>query len=742
MKPFRIKLFVKVVLLMLGLSTIPLTLVGTRILKLNRDSLQYEVLRYHTSLAQNLANKLDVQLSNLDEKLDFAVNSLHSEQVGWAEKQSVLQGLVNSDPKFAIIAVVAKNGKEFIKVYNPVLEAKLASFPELTSHADDPLFQQLPKSEERIWDISNAGSDPRLRLYYPFQTPTGVHAVFMSYSLNAFWKELADTKIGGSGFTFLVDREGTILAHPDNNKILARESARGYALIASALAGNAGASEFSDKGSTWVGSAAPVKRLGGAVMTLQPRDEAYAASIKGQRTAAAWILLSAVIAAFLAALFARRLTRPILQVIQASREVNLETGHFPPDINVASRDEIGELADTFNAMTKKLKSYAAMQLGRMMAEKNKTEAIIYSIDDGLIMTDHESNIEFINGRAREFLGITQRPQEMLDKPLWDFIPRTEVLDILWDMTHNIKDNVAKEVEVSYGNYRQTLSVSAASVRTPTEGEDMGIVIILRNITLEKQIEQMKDDFIHSITHDLRNPMTSIRGFLKFLIDELGGPLTDQQRKMVETMDRASMRLLGMINDILDVAKLEAGKIQLNLAETDLRDTARHVNELLQTQATKKQIELVLDAPEGLPKISVDPMLMERLYTNLIGNAIKFTPEGGRITVQLVDKGDSIYSAVTDSGEGIPPDYLNKIFDKFQQVAGQRKGGTGLGLTICKYIVESHKGDIFVESEVGKGSKFQFTIPKNLRDLLPAMPVLPKLEDAPPPNGGRKSENAA
>jgi signal transduction histidine kinase len=246
---------------------------------------------------------------------------------------------------------------------------------------------------------------------------------------------------------------------------------------------------------------------------------------------------------------------------------------------------------------------------------------------------------------------------------------------------------------------------------------------------------MKDDFIHSITHDLRNPMTSIRGFLKFLMDELGGPLTEQQRKMVETMDRASMRLLGMINDILDVAKLEAGKIQLNLTETDLRDTAKHVNELLQTQATKRKITLAVDAHEPFPKIQADPLLMERLFTNLIGNAIKFTPEDGKVTVELREEPGHICCAVIDTGEGIPEDYLTKIFDKFQQVAGQRKGGTGLGLTICKYIVESHKGEIAVSSEVGKGSRFYFTIPKNLSQS--SMTEASLLTAALPPNPLKK-----
>jgi signal transduction histidine kinase len=226
---------------------------------------------------------------------------------------------------------------------------------------------------------------------------------------------------------------------------------------------------------------------------------------------------------------------------------------------------------------------------------------------------------------------------------------------------------------------------------------------------------MKDDFLHSITHDLRNPMTSIRGFMKFLIDEVAGPLTPQQRKMLETMDRASLRLLVLINDILDIAKLEAGRMKLNLAETDLRPLAQRTIEIAEGQALKKSIRLVLQCPDALPLITADPELLERVFSNLIGNALKFTPDNGQVTVALGEQDGRMRIAVEDTGEGIPPEYIDTIFHKFQQVAGQRRGGTGLGLTICKHIVEAHLGTIWAESALGTGSKFIFLLPLHLTE---------------------------
>ncbi|HOW27476.1 MAG TPA: ATP-binding protein [Elusimicrobiota bacterium] len=705
----------KVALLMVGLATVPLMIVGTQILSLNKDSLQYEVLRYHTRLAQSLAEKWDGHLAVLEEKIRFIMSTFQSSEISWPERQSILQSLVDSSPSFAVVSIVGQDGKEYMKVYNPILEPELAAFPSLASHSEEPLFQDFLKSKHRVMEVIRDSDNPRLHLYYPLETPTGRHAIYIDTSLRAFWDEILNTRIGQTGFAYLVGVEGSLLAHPDRNMMEEPHSVRTIPLVAAALAGNSGASEFSDaKNVQWIGASAPIRRMQGAIITQQQRNEAYAASRKGQRHALFWIVLSAFLASLIAALFARQITRPVLDLTRAAQDVKVDVGQFPDEVEVRTHDELQDLSETFNTMTKELKSYAAMQLEHLLAEKTKTEAIVFSIVDGLIMTDHQGLIEFINHRARQILGITAEYQSLLKKPLWDFIPHTEALDVLWDITQNPQDNTAREIDLSETGYRRVFKVFSEVVRTPTRGEDIGVVIILHDVTLEKEIEQMKEDFLHSITHDLRNPMTSIRGFLKFLLDELGGPLTEQQRKMLDTMDRASLRLLGMINDILDVAKLEAGKMEVNLAETDLIELSQRILELLQAQAGKKNIELVLDANPQMPKSILDPLLMERLLTNLVGNSIKFTPEKGRITIEWRDTPTQIQGAVCDTGEGMPPDFMDKIFGKFQQVRGQRKGGTGLGLTICKYIVESHKGTIGVESTLGKGSRFYFTIPKGLQ----------------------------
>jgi len=208
-------------------------------------------------------------------------------------------------------------------------------------------------------------------------------------------------------------------------------------------------------------------------------------------------------------------------------------------------------------------------------------------------------------------------------------------------------------------------------------------------------------------------MTSIRGFLKFLIDGVAGPVTEQQKKMLGVMDHASLKLLSLINDILDIAKLESGRMTINLSDCDLKMICQRSIEMAGGLALKKSITIRTESKEDFPKIKADPELIERVFSNLLGNALKFTPESGSITVSLKELSDRVEVSVEDTGEGIPPEYVERIFDKFQQVAGQRKGGTGLGLTICKHIVEAHSGEIWAESKLGQGAKFIFTLPKDL-----------------------------
>jgi len=210
-----------------------------------------------------------------------------------------------------------------------------------------------------------------------------------------------------------------------------------------------------------------------------------------------------------------------------------------------------------------------------------------------------------------------------------------------------------------------------------------------------------------------NNKLEIKGFSEFLLKEIAGPLNPNQKNMVVSIGRAAFRLLQMVNNILDIAKMEAGKMELNLTKFNVYNLVKNCVDLMSSLAVKKNITFVIDGDKNI-EIVADANLIERVYINLIGNAIKFTPQDGKITIGFAIVDGKFRSWVEDTGEGIPPEYIDKIFAKFEQVKGQKAGGTGLGLTISKYIAEAHLGKIWAESKPGSGAKFIFEFPLNLK----------------------------
>lgn len=230
----------------------------------------------------------------------------------------------------------------------------------------------------------------------------------------------------------------------------------------------------------------------------------------------------------------------------------------------------------------------------------------------------------------------------------------------------------------------------------------------------KKLDKLKSDFVNAVTHELRTPLTSIKGYAEFLADEIGGPMTAQQIEFVQQIEKSSERLQHLIDDLLDFARLEAGTFKLRCEEADLRTTLQEVVESMQPQATSARLSLEAALPEGPVPGQMDSQRISQVLINLVNNAIKFTPDGGRIEVRAGMDGDHLRCEVKDTGIGIAREDVPRLFQRFAQLeAGVRKvGGTGLGFSISKAIVEAHGGEIGVESEPGKGSTFWFTLPRH------------------------------
>lgn len=232
----------------------------------------------------------------------------------------------------------------------------------------------------------------------------------------------------------------------------------------------------------------------------------------------------------------------------------------------------------------------------------------------------------------------------------------------------------------------------------------------------KALDRLKQDFLNAASHELRTPLTSIMGYAEFLDDDLAGPLTGEQRDYVHQIQAGAVRLQSLVDDLLDFARLEAGTFQLALGRVDLCSVVSREVATLSPQARAKEVALSVELPEAPVFLSVDPQRIGQVLLNLVGNAIKFNRKGGRVTVSVQAEGECVCVAVTDTGIGIPPEHLARLFDKFYQVdpsTTREHGGAGLGLAISRAIVEAHGGSIVVQSALGAGSTFSFRLPRQV-----------------------------
>lgn len=734
---FKLKLFPKLAILMILTTSVPAIIIGIRTIEINRVGMQAAILELHTSLATSISESIRNYWSEIDKKVAIVSRSLQF-NIDWMERHGILQSLLDTNPDFISVAIVDNRGQEILKAFNPDLETNVT----LLNHADAPFFKEFLKNRQPILhplhDSTETAAGSVIRIF----SLTASHCLLIKLSLKTLNTLIQKYEFAKTGVAFVVDKNGKLLIPQDiERKIIPPgQPLSDLDIVKKALTSDAvGSTEYtSPLGKMVVGAFASVKDVGWGVVIQQDKDEAYDSVSQMRRSTIILTILSILVASIVSFFLARGLVRPISHLMDAVKKISERKFDVSEELSlIKTKDEIKDLSETFGKMAVELKRYDELQVDKIIEEKTKTEAVIFSISDALLMTDSEGRIQLYNQSAKNVLNLPESDKEIINKPVWDFIKNEELKKVFEEGLKN-PQNASREVILTNGPKLQYFKTSASVVVHPQKHLPIGVVSTLRDITLEKELDNMKETFLHSITHDLRNPMTSIIGFLKFLKEGVGGPLTEQQKKMVDTMSRSSQKLLAMINDILDIAKLEAGKMHLNLENANIIQVAKSAATILDAMFTKKSINFSIEASPEVENITIrmDSALIERVFINLLSNAIKFTPEGGKVAINIKKTGDGrretgdektkqpstiyhlpstvssnfIQVSVIDTGEGIPPDFMDKIFQKFQQVVGQKRGGTGLGLTICKYIVEAHGGKIWVESKLGEGSKFSFTLP--------------------------------
>ncbi|HEX8024527.1 HAMP domain-containing sensor histidine kinase [Mucilaginibacter sp.] len=393
------------------------------------------------------------------------------------------------------------------------------------------------------------------------------------------------------------------------------------------------------------------------------------------------------------------IANPIKELTARIKEVSNKNYH--QQIHFESDDEFGELGQAFNTMTRKLDEFENSNLASILFEKKRIETIINSMHDAIIGLDEKSVIIFANQVACNLIGM--KADQLNGKYAPDIALENDLMRKLLVNDQAKLRIFADEREGFYS--RESLSVSSRD-------KVIGKVIILKNITEYQQLDEAKTNFIATISHELKTPISSIKMSLKLLEDERIGDVNPEQRQLISNIDDDTRRLLLITGELLDMAQVETGKLQLNFGSTHPQNIVDYAVKAIKFIADQKQVDIKVKCDESLPKVHADLDKTTWVLINLLSNAIKYSHE--KSTVELVvkkHKNDEIEFSVTDHGKGIEDQYLPRLFERYFKVpnATSEQSGTGLGLAIAKDFIEAQAGKINVESEIGSGSTFYFTL---------------------------------
>lgn len=413
-------------------------------------------------------------------------------------------------------------------------------------------------------------------------------------------------------------------------------------------------------------------------------------------------ILSAVIACVMLVKIPKAFTRPIKELTNGIIEVS--KGNYDNRLNFNPSSEFGEVALSFNSMAEQLSHFRSSSMAKIMAAKRYLEIIINSIDEPIIGLDNNKTVLFANAAATSILNVAHERivgQSALDVSLTNDLFRRLMRGL---ESQTVKDEPLKIYSDNKESYFQVHYTMAS--------QDSGIVIQLSNITEFKELDNAKTNFISTISHELKTPISAIMMSLKLLEDERVGQMNPEQAALSQSIRENSDRLLSITGELLKMTQVEAGKIQINPKVTKPIELINYAINATRVLAEKFKCNVELDYPEKLPKLFVDSEKVAWVITNLLSNAIHYSSENSRIIIGARQTGDKVEIYVQDFGKGIDHRYHQSIFDRYFRVPGTKIQGSGLGLAISKEFVESHGGNIRVESEIGQGSCFvtSFNIP--------------------------------
>ncbi|MDA8242993.1 MAG: ATP-binding protein [Elusimicrobia bacterium] len=592
--------------------------------------------------------------------------------------QAGLERVLKKNPEFLYLAFTKADGRELISGGAPELKRYFG----LLNLAGDPQFLRALRSGapalgsfELIYDM------PVCRLVYPLGK--GYYA-FAAVNLRDLLNQLHSQRLGATGGLLLSDSDGKALVlsgsfEPFNDSEVRDILRRGRVF------------EIDGRDGPYIGASAPVRGLGLYMIALENRAEAFAGVNRISWLMAFFLLAVLTVFYFSSLLFTSRLGVPVAALMSGAGRVS--AGDFRTPVPEHTEfTELSALLKAFNSMMREVERYHGIQVEKVFEEKQKLELLVSLIHDAIILADMRGELLYANAAAKAILGPDAVPGEN------EKIRRK--MSHLVDLKARSKSGV---IELDSGGHPKyyRISIQTLSART----QKPAIFMVLRDITLERQIQKMKEEFFHSVAHDLRAPLLTMQGYIKLLEKEF--PPEARQAGYVRNVKDSSDRLFKLLENILDISRMEAGQLKPDMRKVDAAAFLSAAAEGFRAVFEEKGVELAVDA-SAKAEFMGDDSLLRRVLENLLSNALKFTPKGGKVSAAVRKDGDDIVFSVSDTGPGIPEDQLEAVFEKYKQLkSGEESHGFGLGLAIARKIVELHGGRIWAEA--GPGGVFSFSV---------------------------------
>jgi len=418
-------------------------------------------------------------------------------------------------------------------------------------------------------------------------------------------------------------------------------------------------------------------------------------------------------AAFAMLYFPHYIANPIQSLTESIQQIAQK--NYSQRLDFDSGDEFGEMARSFNLMAQKMEEYDNINVSKIISEKKRTETIVSRMNEAIIGLDDRKNILFANPPALELAGLTE--EDLIGKSAPELAKKNHQLQ------HILKEVLQGEVSesrtfpaisIDKDGKRLYFNKDVLKVEGQSEGPDtptnVGFIIILKNVTELKEQDLAKTNFMATLSHELKTPISAIDMSINLLEDDRIGPLNEEQRDLSNTVRQNTSRLLKMVNEILDISRIETGKLQLELEIIPPDEVVLKALDNVKTFIAEKHVEVIQLIEPGLPAINMDIHKTTAVLVNFLTNAVRYTPEYQSVEISVVRQNGSIEFSVLDHGPGISDEEQKKLFQPYRRAAGDKTKGTGLGLAISKEFVEAQGGKIWVESQAGQGSKFSFALP--------------------------------